>query len=119
MAADRKRVHDAGAIPSNVAIGSGAVVSGPGTFASMQSRAETAVGIGAHSTVQDVRFQLREEAVVRIGDFCHLNGVLFLCDERIDIGDHVAIGWGTTIADTDFHPLAPTKRARDAEAISP
>ena len=38
---------------------------------------------------------------------------------RCSIGSYVVIGWNTTIADTDFHPLAPALRIADAVACSP
>ena len=38
---------------------------------------------------------------------------------ELRIGNYVVIGWNTTIADTDFHPLAPALRIADAIACSP
>ena len=54
-----------------------------------------------------------------IGDYCYCTGVILLCELALHIGNYVVIGWNTTIADTDFHPLAPAERIADAIAISP
>jgi acetyltransferase-like isoleucine patch superfamily enzyme len=42
-----------------------------------------------------------------------------LCELSLHIGNYVVIGWNTTLADTDFHPLAPALRIADAIACSP
>jgi acetyltransferase-like isoleucine patch superfamily enzyme len=41
--------------------------------------------------------------VLKIGDYTGLNSVQIFCDESIIIGNHVLIGGGTTIFDTNFH----------------
>jgi acetyltransferase-like isoleucine patch superfamily enzyme len=66
-----------------------------------------------------VHFALGESARVRIGDYCYFTNAILLCEEELRIGDYVVIGWNTTIADTDFHPLSPAARIRDAVACSP
>jgi acetyltransferase-like isoleucine patch superfamily enzyme len=38
---------------------------------------------------------------------------------ELSFGNYVVIGWNTTIADTDFHPIAPAQRIADAIACSP
>jgi len=42
-----------------------------------------------------------------------------LCELELRVGDYVVIGWNATIADTDFHPIAPAERIADAIACSP
>jgi acetyltransferase-like isoleucine patch superfamily enzyme len=42
-----------------------------------------------------------------------------MCEEKITIGSHVAIGWNTYVMDADFHPLEPVQRLADVFAISP
>ena len=44
---------------------------------------------------------------------------MLLCELEIHIGNYVVIGWNTTVADTDFHPIAPAERIADAIACSP
>jgi acetyltransferase-like isoleucine patch superfamily enzyme len=38
---------------------------------------------------------------------------------ELRVGNYVVIGWNATIADTDFHPIAPAQRIADAIACSP
>src|SRR5262245_48367822 len=66
-----------------------------------------------------VHFALGEEARVEIGDYCYFTNAVLLCDLELRIGHYVVIGWNTTLADTDFHPLAPALRIADAIACSP
>jgi len=54
-----------------------------------------------------------------IGDFTLLNGALIMAEEKIDIGSHCLISWNVGIADSDFHPLEPTQRLIDAQALAP
>jgi len=56
---------------------------------------------------------------VEVGDWCYLTNVVLLCDSALKIGNYVRIGWNTTIADTDFHPIEPAQRVEDAIACSP
>jgi acetyltransferase-like isoleucine patch superfamily enzyme len=49
-------------------------------------------------------------AVLKIGDDFGMTGGSICAAERIAIGDRVIVGANTTIVDTDFHSLDPTKR---------
>jgi acetyltransferase-like isoleucine patch superfamily enzyme len=69
--------------------------------------------------MENVGFALGEQGQVTIGDYCYCTGVILLCELVLHIGNYVVIGWNTTIADTDFHPLAPAERIADAIAVSP
>lgn len=53
----------------------------------------------------------RAGAVLQIGDDFGMTGGAIVCEQRITIGDRVWVGANTTILDTDFHPLEPTRRA--------
>jgi acetyltransferase-like isoleucine patch superfamily enzyme len=50
---------------------------------------------------------------------CYFTNAVLLCELEIVIGNYVLIGWNATIADTDFHPIAPAARIADAIACSP
>ncbi len=52
----------------------------------------------------------RANAVLTIGDDFGMTGGAIVCEEHITIGNRVAIGANTVIADTDFHPLDPERR---------
>jgi acetyltransferase-like isoleucine patch superfamily enzyme len=75
--------------------------------------------MGANCTMHGVHFSLGPEAKVRIGDYCYFTAAILLCELEITFGDYVVVGWNTTIADADFHPLEPAERIADAIACSP
>jgi acetyltransferase-like isoleucine patch superfamily enzyme len=54
-----------------------------------------------------------------IGSDCILVGAIFMCAGEMRIGDRVVISYNTTLADSDFHPVDPAERRRDAMALSP
>ncbi|MBI3853892.1 MAG: acyltransferase [Verrucomicrobia bacterium] len=66
-----------------------------------------------------VHFAIGREGRVSIGDYCYFTNAVLLCELELRIGNYVVIGWNTTLADTDFHPLAPAERVADAIACSP
>lgn len=107
-----------GTLPSNVRLGEHTVIMGDHAFQRFRSKLPFALRIGRHSTMDGVHFALGDSARVRIGDYCYFTNAILLCEEELRIGNYVVIGWNTTIADTDFHPLAPAARIRDAVACS-
>ena len=54
----------------------------------------------------------RPQAALVIGDDFGMTGGSIVVEERITIGNRVAVGANTIIADTDFHPLDPAERRR-------
>lgn len=108
-----------GVLPANVSLGEHTVVTGAGAFRRFMSTRDGALAIGAHATMDGVQFALGAEAQATIGDYCYFTNVVLLCELELTIGRYVVIGWNTTITDTDFHPIAPAERVRDAVACSP
>jgi acetyltransferase-like isoleucine patch superfamily enzyme len=108
-----------GTLPANVRLGENSVILGDHAFQRFHSKRSPALTIGAHSTMDGVHFALGDSARVRIGNYCYFTNAILLCEEELRIGHYVVIGWNTTIADTDFHPLSPAARIRDAIACSP
>src|SRR5437773_576702 len=106
-------------IPPNVRVGASSVVTGQFTFKRLLSKLDPALVIGAGSTMDGVQFAIGEAGFVEIGDYCYLNCAVLLCEAQLHIGNYVVIGWNATIADTDFHPISPAERVRDAVACSP
>jgi acetyltransferase-like isoleucine patch superfamily enzyme len=88
-------------------------------FKRFLSREKDALVVGAHCTMDGVHFAVGEKARVRIGDYCYFTNTLLLCELELQIGSYVVMGWNATIADTDFHPIAPAERVADAIACSP
>jgi acetyltransferase-like isoleucine patch superfamily enzyme len=108
-----------GPLPAGVSLGVGTVITSATAFKRFCGAQAGAMVIGAHCTMEDVRFNVGATGRLRIGDYCYFTSVVLLCELEITIGHHVALGWNTTIADTDFHPLAPALRIEDAFACSP
>lgn len=107
-----------GTPPGNVVIGDGSIVSGDYAFKRFRSHRNAALQIGTHCTLDGVHFAVGPDGSVEIGDWCYLTNAVLLCDLELKIGNYVRIGWNTTIADTDFHPIDPAKRVEDAIACS-
>src|SRR5205085_11079253 len=75
--------------------------------------------LGEHCTMDGVHFDIGAAGTIRVGDYCYFNNAILLCELELQIGSFVMIGWNTTIADTDFHPIAPAERIADSIACSP
>ena len=108
-----------GIVPPNVRLGMNTLINGDIAFKRFHSGQPDALIIGAHCTMDGVHFDLGAEGRVTIGDYCYFTNVVLLCELEVLIGNYVAIGWNATIADTDFHPIAPARRIADAIACSP
>jgi acetyltransferase-like isoleucine patch superfamily enzyme len=108
-----------GVLPANVQAGIGTIFSSEVAFKRFRSRRDPALTVGRHCTMEGVQFALGEDGIVRIGDYCYFTNAVLLCELSLQIGNYVVIGWNTTIADSDFHPLAPALRIADAIACSP
>jgi acetyltransferase-like isoleucine patch superfamily enzyme len=108
-----------GDLPDNVQLGSQTIIKGDQAFHRFHSQLNPAVLIQDHSTMDGVHFALGSQARVSIGAYCFFSNAILLCEQELRIGNYVVIGWNTTIADTDFHPISPAARIRDAIACSP
>jgi acetyltransferase-like isoleucine patch superfamily enzyme len=108
-----------GNLPANVRGGPGTVITNRDAFRRFRSQRPEAVRLGHDCSMQGVHFAVGEQGEVTIGDYCYFDSAILLCELRIDIGSYVSIGWGVTIADSDFHPIDPAARLQDAIACSP
>ena len=108
-----------GKLPANVSVGPGSVIMGDIAFKRFRSERERALTIGSHCTMDGAHFALGTDAQVEIGDYCYFTNAILLCELELCIGSYVVIGWNATVADTDFHPIAPAERIADAVACSP
>lgn len=109
--------HDA--LPANVLVGAGTIITADYAFKRFRTREPQALLIGAHCTMDGVHFAVGQKGRVVIGDYCYFTNAVLLCEMELRFGNYVVIGWNTTIADTDFHPLEPAERIADAVACSP
>ena len=109
-----------GELPPNVRLGDDTVVTGALPFKRFHSTvAPVALSVGAGCTMDGVHFDLGPDARMTIGDHCYFTNAVLLCELEVVVGSYVMIGWNTTVADTDFHPIAPAERIADAIACSP
>jgi acetyltransferase-like isoleucine patch superfamily enzyme len=108
-----------GDLPGNVRGGPGTIITARHAFGRFRSQRPGALCLGQDCLMDGVHFAVGEEAELRIGDCCYFLDAVLLCELRIEIGSYVTIGWNSTLADSDFHPLAPAERLRDAIACSP
>ena len=108
-----------GELPPNARVGVNTIITADYAFRRFLSRRDEALIVGAHCTMDGVHFAVGEQGRVEIGDYCYFTNAVLLCELELVIGNYVVIGWNATIADTDFHPIAPAERIADAIACSP
>jgi len=106
-------------LPTNVRVEAGTLIMGEHAFRRFRARAADALVIGQHCTMDGVHFAIEAKGAIRIGDHCYFTNTVLLCELEICIGNYVVIGWNASIADSDFHPIAPAERIADAIACSP
>lgn len=108
-----------GVPPANVVLGPGTLITASAAFARFESTLENALVVGTNCTLDGVQFATGAAGRIEIGDNCYLNNTVVLAELSVRIGNCVMIGWNTTIADSDFHPIDPALRIEDAIACSP
>ena len=108
-----------GTLPANVRLGTQTLITAEYAFKRFRSKQAQALTIGSRCTMDGVHFAVGETGRVSIGDYCYFTNAVLLCELELRIGNYVVIGWNATIADSDFHPLAPAERIADAIACSP
>lgn len=118
VAATGRTVANSG-LPDNVRVGRNTVVFGDDAFKRFRARRNPGLVIADDGTMDHVLFAVGEHGRLEIGNLCYFCHALLLCEGHIRIGDRVLIGWDATIADSDFHPIAPAERLVDAIACSP
>jgi acetyltransferase-like isoleucine patch superfamily enzyme len=104
--------------PANVRIGSGSVITNENAFRRFFSERDPALVIGENCQMEVVHFAIGKEGRIQIGNYCYFSDTVLLCEEELRIGNYVVMSWNVTIADTDFHPIAPAERISDAIACS-
>jgi acetyltransferase-like isoleucine patch superfamily enzyme len=108
-----------GAMPPNVSLGTGTIITGELAFKGLHSELPDALRVGRECTMDGVHFNVGRAGRLTVGDFCYFSNTVLLCEEAITVGNYVMIGWNVTVADTDFHPIGPAERVLDAIALSP
>jgi acetyltransferase-like isoleucine patch superfamily enzyme len=107
-------------LPANVHLGMGCWLERRASFERFRSQQAPGLILGARVHVYTwTTFNVEPTGVIEVGDDSILVGPVFMCHERITVGRRVVISYNVTIADSDFHPLDPEERKRDAIANSP
>lgn len=109
----------AGQIPINIVAGEGTAIDSSFCFKHYYSKRDVGLRVGSGTTIWRASLAADENAVIEIGDYCYIANASLVCSERIRIGSRVMVAGGVTIADSDFHPLAPAARLADTVALSP
>ncbi len=111
---------DHSTLPQNVRLGAGVWIERKASFARFRSTREPGLVLGDRVRVYTwTTFNLEPGGTLLVGDDSTLVGATFMCAERIEIGRRVLVSYQVTIADSDFHPLDPEARRRDAVANAP
>ena len=108
-----------GPLPPGMRVGGGTLILGEHAFKRFRAKQPEALVIGSNCTMDGVHFAVEAEGRVSIGDYCYFTNAVLLCELELRIGNYVVIGWNASIADSDFHPIAPAERIADAVACSP
>lgn len=108
-----------GKIPTNIEVGENTVLDSSFCFKHYFSTLAIGFRCGSNVTFWRTSLAAEERAVIEIGDYTYIANASLVCSERITIGSFVMIAGGVTIADSDFHPVAPAARLADTIALSP
>jgi acetyltransferase-like isoleucine patch superfamily enzyme len=105
-------------IPPNVEFGAGFYCETAQVFRKMRPAAALSLGDYV-SCYAGCSFAIGENARCTVGDFTLMNGAIVMAEELITIGSYCMISWNVGIADSDFHPIDPAERRKDALALAP
>lgn len=108
-----------GRIPLNIMVGDNTVIDSSFCFKNYFSTLDIGLKVGNQVTFWRTSLAAEENACIEIGDHCFISNASIVCSQKISIGNFVFIAGGVTIADSDFHPVAPAARIADTIALSP
>ncbi len=107
-------------LPENVSVGRDCWFERKHSFGAFRSELQPGLVIGDRVKVYTwATFNVEPSGYLEVGDDSMLVGPVFMCAERITIGQRVVISYNVTIADSDFHPTDPEQRRQDAIANAP
>ena len=107
-------------LPANVRVGSDCLLERKGSFHLYRSKRDRGLTLGDRVVVYTwTQFNVDPEGTVEIGNDTVLVGAVFMCADRITLGERVVVSYHVTIADSDFHPLSVEERKLDAVANAP
>jgi len=111
---------DYATLPPNVRVGRDCWLERKSSFSRFRSERDPGLVIGDRVRVYTwTTFNVEPTGFVEIGDDSVLVGPVFMGAERIVVGRRVVLSYHVVIADSDFHPIDPEERKRDAIANRP
>lgn len=106
-------------LPANIRAGERSVIDSSFCFKHFYSELPVGLVIGDDVTLWRTNLATEAGGLIEIGDACYLANASLVCAVRITIGRRVMVAGGVTVADADFHPIAPALRLADTIALSP
>lgn len=107
-------------LPANIVIGRNCWCERRDSFGAFRSQQQPGLVLGERVKIYTwTSFNIEPSGYVEVGDDSTLVGPVFMGAQRIVVGRRVLISYNVTIADSDFHPIDPDQRQRDALAIAP
>lgn len=107
--------HD-GSVPDNVVLDPQSHLETTYSFSMYRSRAPIGLRLDAGATAYTgTMFDVGRRGYISIGRCTMLNVSWLICDERIEIGDHVLISWNAVIMDNYRHSTDPMIRRSQLE----
>src|SRR5690349_6333394 len=111
---------DYNTLPPNVRVGSECFLERKDSFKRFRSRRHLGLILGDRVRIHTwTEFNIEPDGHVQVGDDSTLVGAILMCAQGISIGRRVLVSYNVTIADSDFHPIAPEMRKLDAMANAP
>jgi acetyltransferase-like isoleucine patch superfamily enzyme len=111
---------DYSSLPANVRVGKNCFIERKDSFKRFRSARHPGLVLGDRVTVYTwTEFNIEPEGKLVVGNDSILVGPVFMCAESIEIGQRVILSYNVTIADSDFHPIDPELRRRDAISNAP
>jgi len=109
-----------GTLPDNIQLADDCFIENKQAFGHFRSEQNPGLIIGPGVRIFTwTAFNVEPTGMIEVGEGSTIVGATFMCAKRISVGKNVVISYDVTIADSDFHPLDPEARIRDAVANAP
>ncbi len=110
-------------LPANVELGENVYIDTSYGFAHCFSEQQPGIVIGEATGAYDrTGFIVGPQGCVRVGAYTVLNGTYLICNDRIEIGNHCLLAWGSVITDTwpeQTAAIAARRQVLQAAAADP
>jgi acetyltransferase-like isoleucine patch superfamily enzyme len=108
-----------GEVPDNVALDPQCLLETAHSLSLFRSRLPCGLRLHAGaSAYTGTMFDVGPEGSVEVGRYALLNSVRFICEERIEIGDHALLSWNVVLMDSYREPPALEDRRRYREEVA-